>query len=413
MCRMSKKVVVIGGGPAGMMASYAAAINGADVTLLEKNEKTGKKLFITGKGRCNLTNNCDSRVFFDNVVSNPKFMYSSYNGFDNGDLMRLVSKHCPLKTERGNRVFPVSDHSSDVIKALNALLWESGVKVFCNAKANRIQNDLVDSDAGRFPFDALVIATGGLSYPQTGSTGDGYIFARQLGHSVIQTRPALTGLSCKEKDCAELQGLSLKNVEFTLKADVNDKKSIYSERGEMLFAHYGISGPLILSASSYYAQKCFGKKAFANIDLKPALDIEKLDERILRDFNKYNNRDIKNAMADLLPSGLIPTIIKRSGVDKDKKVNLITSSERHAILETLKSFKLTVTGLRPFEEAVITQGGIDTKQVNPSTMGSKLCKNVFFAGEILDVDALTGGFNLQIAFSTGYLAGKSAATVTD
>lgn len=407
---MAKCVTVIGGGPSGMMAAYAAAINKAEVTLIEKNEKLGKKLFITGKGRCNVTNACDDEDFFKNVVSNPKFLYSAYYGFNNAALIDLISGYCPLKTERGNRVFPVSDHSSDIIKAFEKMLKDAGVKIILNTKVNDIGNGMVYTSSGNYKTDSVVIATGGLSYHVTGSDGDGYGFARKLGHSITDPVPALIALCCDGTDCADMQGLSLKNITFTLKEKKEDKRPLYSEFGEMLFTHFGISGPVVLSASSYYSKKLSGKRAYACIDLKSALTENELDERLVRDFNKYSNKAFKNSLADLLPSKMIPVIVKRSMIDPDKKVNVITKEERHRLVTLLKCFELDVTGTRPIDEAIITQGGVSVKEVDPSTMRSKIQKDVFFAGEVLDVDALTGGFNLQIAFSTGYLAGSSAAS---
>ncbi|MCR4788352.1 MAG: NAD(P)/FAD-dependent oxidoreductase [Lachnospiraceae bacterium] len=406
---MNKRVVVIGGGPAGMMAAYASAVSGADVTLIEKNEKLGKKLFITGKGRCNLTNACEDEEFFKNVVSNPKFLYSAYYGFNNNALMELVSGYCPLKVERGNRVFPRSDHSSDIIKAFSEMLKEKNVRVILNTTVKSVKEGAVLTTSGEYKADSIVIATGGISYPSTGSTGDGYLFAEKFGHTVTEPRSALAGLICEGEECALLQGLSLKNIEFTLKGKREDKKTLYKGFGEMLFTHFGISGPVVLSASSYYSLKCNGNRAYVSIDLKKALSDKELDERLIRDFNKYNNRSFKNSLSDLLPSKLIPVIIGRSGIDENKKVNLVSKEERLRLGAILKNFDLTVSGIRPVEEAIITQGGVNTKEIDPSTMGSKIQKGIYFAGEVIDTDALTGGFNLQTAFSTGYLAGSSAA----
>ncbi len=406
---MAKRVTVIGGGPSGMMAAYAAATNNAEVTLIEKNEKLGKKLFITGKGRCNVTNACDDEDFFRNVVSNPKFLYSAYYGFNNTALVDLISVYCPLKTERGNRVFPCSDHSSDIIKALEKMLKDSGVRIILNTKVTEIREGIVRTSSTDFKTDSIVIATGGMSYPVTGSDGDGYRFAQNIGHTLKTPVPALIALKCEGSDCADMQGLSLKNITFTIKEKKEDKKPLYSEFGEMLFTHFGISGPVVLSASSFYSKKLSGKRAYACIDLKSALNENELDERLVRDFNKYSNKAFKNSLADLLPSKMIPVIVRRSMIDPDKKVNVITKEERHRLVSLLKCFELEVTGTRPIEEAIITQGGVNVKEVDPSTMRSRMSESIFFAGEILDVDALTGGFNLQIAFSTGYLAGVSAA----
>lgn len=393
-----------------MMAAYAAASNGADVILLEKNEKLGKKVFITGKGRCNVTNNCDDEDFFKNVVNNSKFMYSAYYGFNNYMVMDLIERAgCPLKVERGNRVFPVSDHSSDIISAFHRLLKENNVEIKLNTEVISIEDNKVHTNKGDFFADKIIVATGGQSYSSTGSTGDGYIFARNMGHTVKDIRGGLVPLVVKEEDCKLMQGLSLKNV--TLKLCVDESpKPVYEGFGEMLFTHFGISGPLVLTASSYYQSKCRGKEAGVSIDLKSALSYEELDDRILRDFSDNINKSFKNSLDKLLPSKMIPVIIKRSNIDENKKVNEITKEERHNLVNLLKNYTLTTIGTRDINEAIITQGGINVKEINPSTMESKLKQNVYFAGEVIDVDALTGGFNLQIAFSTGYLAGLSAAT---
>ncbi len=425
-----KNVVIVGGGAAGMMAAIGAARAGASVTLLEKNEKTGKKIFITGKGRCNLTNACEQEAFFDNVISNGKFLYSAFYQMDNRAVMDFFEKAgCRLKEERGDRVFPVSDHSSDVIAALNRQLEKSGVKVCLHTYVkevlttrNRTDKEAADSegsteetpcaagvrltDGRTLRADAVIIATGGKSYESTGSTGDGYRFARKLGHTIREIKPALVPFTVKESWCMEMQGLSLKNVSVVLQSD---KKKIYEGFGEMLFTHFGVSGPLILSASSYYVKKFYGMPVRLSVDLKPALSREQLDKRLLRDFDENKNRQFKNALDGLLPSKLIPVMIKLSGILPEKKVNEITKEERMALIECMKNLTMTVTGTRDFKEAIITQGGIHVKEVNPSTMESKLVKGLYFAGEILDLDAVTGGFNLQIAWSTGYLAGTSAA----
>lgn len=403
-------IVVIGGGAAGMMAAYSAASCGAKVTLLEKNEKLGKKVFITGKGRCNVTNACEDEDFFKNIVTNSKFMYSAYYGFNNYMLMELIkSAGCPLKIERGNRVFPVSDHSSDIITALAGLLKSVGVNVVLNTEVLSVDDYVVHTKKFDYHADKIIVATGGLSYSSTGSTGDGYIFARKMGHTVKDTRGALVPLVVKEEDCLQMQGLSLKNV--TLKIEVQgEKKAIYEGFGEMLFTHFGISGPLVLTGSSYYQSKCTTKEAKISIDLKSALSFEELDNRILRDFSDNINKSFKNSLDKLLPGKMIPVIVRRSGIDENKKVNEITKEERQNLVNLLKNYTLTAIGVRDINEAIITQGGINVKEINPSTMESKIKPNVYFAGEVIDVDALTGGFNLQIAFSTGYLAGQSAAT---
>lgn len=408
-----KQIIVIGGGAAGMMAAIAAAGAGASVTLLEQNEKTGKKIFITGKGRCNLTNACDQEDFFDNVISNGKFLYSAFYQMDNYSVMKFFEDAgCPLKKERGERVFPVSDHSSDVIAALNRQMAEKSVKVRLHTRVKEIlktESDITGvrlADGKVLKADAVIIATGGRSYESTGALGDGYGFAREAGHVVKEIKPALVPFAVKESWCMELQGLSLKNVAVTLK---NEKKKIYEGFGEMLFTHFGVSGPLILSASSHYAKKLYGMPALLIIDLKPALTKEQLDKRLLKDFEENKNRQFKNSLDGLFPSKLIPVMVKLSGIVPEKKVNEITKEERVGLVECIKNFTLTVTGTRGFQEAIITQGGVHVKEINPSTMESKLVKGLYFAGEVLDLDAVTGGFNLQIAWSTGYLAGISAA----
>ncbi len=442
-----RRCVVIGGGAAGMMAAYSAKVSGGfdEVLLLEKNEKLGKKVYITGKGRCNVTNACSNEEFFNNVVSNPKFLYSAYYGFDNNALMRLIEDNgCPLKTERGNRVFPVSDHSSDIIKAMSDVLKKAGVKVRLNTEVREILTGPIrDASIKESPVlredgmisdkdnpadgkrvtgivlktgekkdcDRVVIATGGLSYPSTGSTGDGHRMLKRLGHTVTDCRPALVPLEVKEVDeCMLMQGLALKNVSLRL-SRASKKKSIYDGFGEMLFTHFGVSGPLILSASSHYGQSVKGTVSEAediilHIDLKPALSHEQLDLRMLRDFDAAKNKSIHNVMGGLLPGSMIPVILKRCNISPDKKINEITKQERDALTDTIKDYSLHVTGTRDYNEAIITQGGVNVKEINPSTMESKLIKGLYIAGELLDVDALTGGFNLQIAWSTGYLAGE-------
>lgn len=421
-----RHIIVVGGGAAGMMAAIGAARAGADVTLLEKNEKTGKKLFITGKGRCNLTNACDQEDFFENVISNGKFLYSAFYRMDNRAVMDFFEDAgCRLKIERGERVFPVSDHSSDVISALNRQMEKEHIKVCLNTCVKEIltEDDATEysegklayrgrvrgvrlSDGSKMAADAVILATGGKSYSSTGSTGDGYFFARALGHTVKEIKPALVPFTVKEDWCMEMQGLSLKNVSVQLK---KDKKKIYEGFGEMLFTHFGVSGPLILSASSYYVRKYAGMPVLLMIDLKPALTREQLDKRLLRDFEENKNRQFKNALDSLLPTKMIPVIIRLSGISPEKRVNEITREERSALIECLKNLTLTVTGTRGFQEAIITQGGIHVKEICPSTMESKLISGLYAVGEVLDLDAVTGGFNLQIAWSTGYLAGVSAA----
>lgn len=408
---MKNKCIVIGGGAAGMMAALALADGTWQVELLEKNEKLGKKIYITGKGRCNVTNDCEADTFFANVVSNPKFLYSAYYTFNNTQMMQFLEENgCPLKIERGNRVFPVSDHSSDIIMTLQNALLKKNVKISLHTEVKNllIENGRVCgvelSDGKKIPADAVVVATGGVSYSSTGSTGDGYRFAEDCGHKITEVKPALVPFTVKESWPLSLQGLALKNVEITVK---DGKKEIYNGFGEMLFTHFGISGPLILSASSYYCKKYFGKEVQLFVDLKPALSTEQLDKRILRDFEEKKNKQLKNALDGLLPAKMIPVIIQLAQIPGDKYVHDITREERQLLVELLKNLPITVTGTRPFNEAIITQGGISVKDINPSTMESKLIKNLYFAGEVLDLDAMTGGFNLQIAWSTGYLAGMS------
>ena len=408
-----KKVIVIGGGAAGMMAACMAAIEGAQVTLLEKNEKTGKKIYITGKGRCNLTNACQREEFLENVITNPKFLYSAFAQLDNQAVMNFFEKAgCRLKTERGDRVFPVSDHSSDVIATLNGELKKNRVQVMLHTEVSELLLEegsvkgVLLSDGKKLHADAVIIATGGRSYESTGSTGDGYRFAKQAGHTIKDLRPSLVPFVVKEEWCKKLQGLSLKNVAVTLK---KEKKKIYEGFGEMLFTHFGVSGPLILSASSFYTAKYSGQEVLLTIDLKPARDREQLDKRILRDFEENAGKQFKNALDKLLPAKLIPVMIELSGIDPHKKTSEVTKKERSRLVELFKELKLTVNGCRGYGEAIITGGGVNVKEIDPKTMGSRLVNGLYFAGEVMDVDALTGGFNLQIAWSTGALAGKSAA----
>lgn len=405
------RVVIAGGGAAGMAAAIAAAQEGHQVHLYEKNEKLGKKVYITGKGRCNVTNACDTDTLLRNVVTNPRFLYSSFHGFTNQDIMNLLEQNgCPLKVERGNRVFPVSDKSSDVISALSGQMKELGVRVSLLEEVKELLisdgrcTGIVLSDRAKsIEADAVIVATGGLSYPSTGSTGDGYRFAKACGHRVTELSPALVPFYVKEEVVRDLQGLSLKNIE----AVVSDgKKEIYREFGEMLFTHFGVSGPVLLSASSFAAKAIRQRPLTLTIDLKPALSREQLDARILRDFEEASNKQFKNVLSHLYPSKLIPVMIENSKIPPEKKVNEITRQERRNLVEATKAFTLTLTGLRGYEEAIITQGGIDLKEINPSTMESKKIKGLYFAGEVLDVDGVTGGFNLQIAWSTGWAAGS-------
>lgn len=409
------KVIVVGGGAAGCMAAVTAAQNGHSVTLFEKNEKLGKKLFITGKGRCNVTNACDIQELFQNIVTNEKFLYSSIYGFDNSCVCDFFERAgCPLKTERGERVFPVSDHSSDILKALQEQLKKAGVFVCLgrevksllskDVQGNREIAGVILKSGEKAEADAVIIATGGCSYQLTGSTGDGYRFAKELGIEVTDLRPALVPFTLKEDYGNRLQGLALKNVNAAL---LLDGKEIYTGFGELLFTHFGISGPLILSASSYYAKRAAGREALLRLDVKPALSEEQLDKRILRDFDENKKKQFKNAIGGLFPSKLIPVMIEVSGIHPDKKVQDITKEERRQFVHRIKHWDMTVTGTRGFQEAIITQGGILVKEMNPSTLESKKIKGLYFAGEVLDVDALTGGFNLQIAWSTGHLAGEN------
>lgn len=405
------RVIVIGGGAAGMMAAVAAAENGHKVLLLEKNEKLGKKLYITGKGRCNVTNACGRDKFFENIVSNPKFLYSAFHACDNMRLMEMIKDAgCPLKVERGERVFPVSDHASDITAAFQRILKEKGVQI-------RFQTTVRDvlavegrvtgirlADGSVLEADAVVAATGGLSYQTTGSTGDGYRMAQMLGHTVKDCVPALVPVETEEAWCKSLQGLSLKNVTLIMTCG---KKQIYQGFGEMLFTHFGVSGPLVLSASSYYG-RCKDKDAvWFTIDLKPVLSAEQLDKRLLREFEENHNRQIKNVIGSLYPAKLVPVMFLVSGIDGEQRVNEVTREQRQRLIEVTKRLPMRVKRLRGFDEAVITQGGVTVKEINPSTMESKCVKGLYFAGEVLDLDALTGGFNLQIAWSTGYLAGTS------
>lgn len=405
------KVLIVGGGAAGMFASLAAAQSGHEVLVFEKNEKLGKKLFITGKGRCNLTNACDMEQLFRAVVSNSKFLYSSFYGFTNQDTIAYFeSLGLRTKMERGERVFPISDHSSDVIRVLSERMRLLGVQVFLNTTVKEIVekeglfHSVVLEDGKKVQADACIIATGGLSYPNTGSTGDGLRFAKALGHQITECMPSLVPMETKEPWVKELQGLSLKNVNVTI---FDGKKKLYDEFGEMLFTHYGVSGPLILSASSYVGKKMKGKELQLSIDLKPALSEEQLDRRILKEFEENQNRQFKNAIGSLFPSKLIPVMLGLSGIPSEKKVNVISKEERSYFVNLIKHFSMTLTGLRDYNEAIITRGGVRTKEVDPGTMESKLVKGVYFAGEVLDLDALTGGFNLQIAWSTAYAAGNN------
>lgn len=402
------KVIVVGAGAAGMMAAYFAAKNKNKVTLIEKNEKTGKKIYITGKGRCNITNACDVEDLFANVMSNKKFLYSAFYGFTNSDVIDFFENHgIKTKIERGNRVFPVSDHSSDVISALEHALKEQNVDILLNTCVEKIEcadsrvTGVVLCGGRKIEADAVIVATGGMSYQATGSTGDGYRFAEESGHKVTECTPSLVPFNAQEEWVAKLQGLSLKNVLVTI---YDGRKKLYEDFGEMLFTHFGVSGPVILSASSVITGIVKERPVRLSIDLKPAITDEQLDERILRDFSKEQNKAFKNSLDELLPKKLIPVIVMQSGIKPEKKVNEVTREERQRLVKLLKNFDMTVTSTRGFNEAIITQGGVNVKEINPSTMESKLVKNIYFAGEVIDVDAVTGGFNLQVAWSTAYAA---------
>ena len=406
-------VIVVGGGAAGMMAAIFAARNGQNVTLLEKNEKLGKKIFITGKGRCNITNASEIEDLFSAVISNPKFLYSGFYSFTNDQVIHFFEElGVATKIERGNRVFPVSDHSSDVIAALAREMQHLKVKVqlHCEVKELLINNEkeikgVRLANGKKMTADAVVVATGGISYPSTGSTGDGYRFARNCGHKVTELFPSLVPMEVKEWYAKELHGHTIKKIEIH-NTDANKKH--YDEFGEMLFTHYGVTGPVILSASSIVGKTLEKKELVLHIDLKPALAEEQLDKRLLREFEANHNKQFKNAIDSLLPAKLRPVIIELSGIEEEKKVHEITKEERLNLLRLIKDFHMTLTGLRGYNEAIITKGGISVKEIDPGTMESKLIKNLYFAGEVLDLDAVTGGYNLQIAWSTGYLAGISA-----
>ncbi len=405
-------IVVIGGGPAGMMAAGSAASTGASVALIEKNPRNGKKLLITGKGRCNVTNDCTRDGFFANVPVNPKFLFSSFARFSNRDVMEFFEGHgVPLKVERGNRVFPVSDKAADVNNALIGFCRQSGVHVIRDTVTGlTAQNGSITGvqtrDGGEVPCSCCIVATGGKSYPLTGSTGDGYLFARSVGHTVVSPKPSLVPLVIEGKECAEAQGLSLKNVAIRV-TEADSGRVIYKDFGEMLFTHFGMSGPVILSASSHMRDP--SKRYRISIDLKPALSLEQLDSRIQRDFSENINKDFVNSLSKLLPQKIISVIIKRTGIPYTTKVNSIRREQRLALAGILKNLEFTVTGFRPIDEAIITSGGVSVGEIDPKTMQSRLIEGLYFAGEVIDVDAHTGGFNLQIAFSTGRCAGIAAA----
>ena len=442
------KIAVVGGGAAGMMAAIRAAERGHQVTIYEKNEKLGKKVYITGKGRCNVTNACDAETFFEHITGNAKFFYSAFYGFDNNRVMELLEKlGCPLKTERGNRVFPVSDHSSDVIKAFRKRIEELGCEICYNTpvkallteeyretgleflsndgncetesrneciktnekkKKNKYEQRIIGvktADGKAVYYDSVILATGGLSYPSTGSTGDGHKFAGDLGLNITECKPSLVPFEVKEHWCSRLQGLALKNVTATLYVD---GKKVFSQMGELLFTHFGVSGPLILTASSVLAQKKNSDNVMLTINLKPALTEEQLDKRFLKEFEEGHNKQLKNILTSLYPSSLATLMPELAGVEESKPAHSITREERESLVRTTRELKLTVIGTRGFAEAIITAGGIDLKEINPSTMECKRIKNLYAAGELLNLDAHTGGYNLQIAWSTGYLAGDCA-----
>ncbi len=408
---MALTVAVIGGGAAGLMAAFAAAGNGHKVTVFERNLRPARKVMITGKGRCNVTNNCDRDTFLNNVVNGKRFLYSAYNAFSSEDTMSFFEERgVPLKTERGNRVFPVSDKAVDIVDALVLAVKDYGARIE-NERVSAILTEdgkasgVMTEKGEKLKFDRVILATGGKTYPVTGSDGDGYKMAKMLGHTVTQLRPALVPIMISENFCSRLCGLSLKNVTLTVKKQ-GDKKPVFSEMGEMMFTDFGITGPLVLSASSYM-NDCETAEYKAALDLKPALDRETLDKRILRDFAAEPNRDFINSLDALLPKRLISVIVHNTKIDPRKKVNSITKEERARLAREIKNLSMTVLRLRPIEEGIITSGGIELGEINPKTMESKLIEGLFFAGEIMDLDALTGGFNLQIAFSTGYLAGIS------
>ena len=406
-----RKIAVIGGGPAGMMGAIYGAMNGASVTLFEKNDRLGKKLAITGKGRCNVTNDCDNNEFLKNVISNPKFLYASISNFDTSDTKAFFENAgVPLKTERGRRVFPVSDSAHDIVSALKKTLLEYG----CTVKNEKVKDILtkngkvtgIKTSLGEYFFDAVIVATGGASYTATGSDGDGFRFAKALGIQLTPLVPSLVPLETTQ-DVSEIMGLSLKNVVLKIRNNQTGK-IVFEELGEMLFTHFGLSGPLVLSASCHM-QKMERGKYSAIIDFKPALDIKTLDNRVLSDFSKALNKDFINSLGGLLPAKIVPYIVKKTGILPTTKVNAITKEQRTLLVDTLKGLTLEIKGFRHLNEAIITQGGIKTSEINPSTMESKKIKGLYFAGEVIDVDAYTGGYNLQIAFSTGALAGTHSA----
>jgi predicted Rossmann fold flavoprotein len=406
---MSRKIIIAGAGPAGLMAAGKSAERGNDTVVVEKNDRIGKKLLITGKGRCNITNNTDIEGLIENTPGNGSFLYSAFYTFSNMDLINFFHDNgLKTKVERGERVFPESDRAKDVVDALDRHVKKNGVNFLYKSTLHDIKvrsgrvEGVILSDGRELECDSLILATGGMSYPRTGSTGDGYRLAKSLGHTIINLKPSLIPLIASEEWVKELQGLSLKNISITLVN--NSGKKIYEDFGEMLFTHFGVSGPVILSCSRHLLDYDYrGIKLF--IDFKPALSEEKLDERIRRDFEKYSRKQYKNSLDELLPQKMIPVAIKLSGISPEKFVNQITREERRELIKVLKKLEINIIGARPIEEAIVTSGGISTDEINPSTMESKLVQGLFFAGEIIDVDGYTGGFNLTIAFSTGFLAG--------
>lgn len=407
------RVLIIGGGAAGMAGAVFAAEKGSEVHVFEKNEKLGKKLFITGKGRCNFTNAADAEVFFSSVVRNPKFLYSGFYSFTNEQAIDFFEGlGVKTKIERGGRVFPASDHSSDIIQALKRKMEKLGVQIHLHTEvADILVKDqrfyaVRLKDGKTIEGDACIVASGGLSYPSTGSTGDGYRFARKCGHTVTELLPALVPIEVKEWYAKELQGLSLRNIRVQI---TDGKRKVYEEFGEMLFTHYGVTGPVILSASSIVGNILKKKELMLHIDLKPALSVEKLEQRVLREFESNHNRQFKNVAASLFPSKLRPVMVELSGIPSEKKINEITKEERKRFISLIKDFQMTLTRTREYKEAIITQGGVNVKEIDPGTMESKLVKHLYFAGEVIDVDALTGGFNLQVCWSTAYLAAAAAS----
>lgn len=404
---MEQKIVVIGAGAAGLMAAGQAARRGRSVLMIDKNDRPARKVMITGKGRCNVTNDCDNETFLKNIRSNPRFLYSAIAGFSTADTMEFFENlGVRLKTERGNRVFPVSDRAADIVDALSTFAKSAGAR-YQKGRVEKILSGtegveaVVLADGETIACTDVIVATGGESYPGTGSTGDGYRLARMLGHEVTRIRPSLIPIETEDSFCKEMQGLSLRNVTLTV---TKGKKKMFSELGEMLFTHFGVSGPLVLSALSHMDDEIMGEYVL-HIDLKPGLSPEQLDARLLRDFEKYKNKDFLNALGDLLPRKMIPVMVRRSGIEGTSKVHQITRQQRRNLVERVKDFTIIPKAFRPINEAIVTAGGVSVKQVDPKTMESKLCRGLYFAGEVLDLDAYTGGFNLQIAFSTGFAAG--------